>query len=569
MGSAFFGLDTALRALRAAQQAIDVTSHNVANANTTGYSRQAVSLQATPPYTVTTFNRTLAAGQLGTGVAVSDVRRARSAFVDYQIRKENATLGRWELAQDTLDRIQVVFNEPSDAGLNQTLNQFWHAWQAVANNPEDKAIRASVVEQAQAVTSILKRNAEQLAVIQSDVLDQLRLNITDVNGLADQIAQLNLQVATSEADGNHANDLRDQRDALIERLAKITGVSTNEATTGEVGVFIGGRPLVDRTTVNQIVLREGNDGVVEPQWEDGTPVAVGSGRLMGLISLQNQVVPDYRAALDGLAVRLRDSVNSVHSRGYGTDGTTGNAFFVGSDAKTLAVADAIRADSAKVATAAVPSKPGDGSIALAIAQIEHAQVGLDADSSFRPEQSLAMAVGVRLLGMDVSKAAPGVTLNLSPGGPGQIMMSDGTTTQTLAVSDMTAASTQVLDFSSFGVILTLGDGGTATDTAGNIVAGLTGKIVTRAERSSINQDYETYIAKLGIEARSAKTMVDNQNVLVEHLDRQRDAISGVSLDDETVDLVRFQHAYQAAARLITVMDELLDKLINDTGTVGR
>ncbi len=559
----------ALSGLNTAGKAIDVTSHNVANANTPGYSRQRVSLQTSAPHLVIAMNRSISAGQMGTGVVVADVSRSRSAFVDYQIRKENATLGRWELTQDTLDRLQVIFNEPSDAGLNQTLGQFWQAWQSVTNNPEDKAIRAVVIEQGIAVTDILRRNAEQLSAIQGDVREQLELSVSDLNGIASQIAQLNLQISTSEADGNHANDLRDQRDALVEQLSKIAAVSTTALDTGEIGVFIGGRPLVDRARVTTMRISESDQGFMEPHWEDGQRVELSSGQLSGLVDLQNRVVPQYRADLDALALRIRDAVNSVHVRGYGLDGSTGNAFFTGTDAQSLGVSADVQADAAKVATGRAPNTPGDATIALAIAQVQHSQTGLAATSTVRPEQALAFATGVRALGVDVSQAVPAKTFTLTAGGPGEIVMNDGATTQTLNVASMTSAGTQVLDFSSFGVVITLGAGGTAADTSANIIAGLTGSVATSADLSSINQDYETFIGNLGIDARSAATMVRNQNVLVQHLERQRDSISGVSLEDETVDLVRYQHAYQAAARLITAMDELLERLINGTGTVGR
>ncbi len=265
MRSSFSGLDIAYRALQAQQQAIDVINQNIANANTPGYSRQIADLAATPPYTIPALNRDASAGQMGTGVAVTDIQRARSSFIDYQIRGESQTQGQWGKMRDALNQVEVVFDEPSDSGLNSLLSKFWQSWQDLANNPQDDGARRALVEQAQSLAVSLNSKYSQLTAIQQDLDRQITLGTQNVNQLAQQIASLNVSIAQVEASGQQANDLRDKRDLLLDQLSKTMGVTYYENSDGMVNVFLGGRQLVYRdkaetlsTSVNSSTQPRGN-----------------------------------------------------------------------------------------------------------------------------------------------------------------------------------------------------------------------------------------------------------------------------------------------------------------------
>ena len=148
MRSTFAGIETAYRALQANQLALDITGHNIANANTEGYSRQVATFSATAPYTNPAFNRSATAGQIGTGVEVAYITRMRDMFVDLQIRQENHALGRWTARYENLHQLELIYNEPSETGIADALDQFWTALQDLANRAENTSVRA-VVQQRQ------------------------------------------------------------------------------------------------------------------------------------------------------------------------------------------------------------------------------------------------------------------------------------------------------------------------------------------------------------------------------------------------------------------------------------
>ncbi len=244
MPSVFFALDLARRAFQVQQRAMEVTSHNVANANTPGFSRQVVELAASDPYMLPSLAHNPAAGQVGTGVEVASIRRQRDTFLDQQIRYEDADLGYWETVRSTFSQVEVVLNEPSGAGLSQLLGRFWNAWQDLANNPQDAAVRASVVEEGENLATAFNRLSQQLSTIRRDVDAQVRLKVQEINSLATRIAALNVQITRVQGGGTEPSDLLDQRDLLLDQLHRLTGAVVSDARAGSLSIFVGSHPLL-------------------------------------------------------------------------------------------------------------------------------------------------------------------------------------------------------------------------------------------------------------------------------------------------------------------------------------
>jgi len=371
MGSIWLSLETALRSLLAQQRGIDVTAHNVANVNTPGYSRQDVVLTTTEPYTVPTTDERLSAGQVGTGVKVQTIRRFTDAFLIGQIRSQSQALGQWEVQRDALQHIEVVFNEPSDQGLNAALSQFWSAWQSVATTPQAAAARAALRETARHLTSLLNTTAEQLRALRRDHDQRLITQVQDINDLATQIAQLNLQISKVQALGNRANDLRDRRDLLLDQLARKVNITYAEDiyAPGMVTVHIGGHTLVMGVEASALTTQPNpaNENLLDVVWADGTAAQVSSGEIYGTLQARDQIVPTTLAQLDQVAAGLITNVNAQHRTGYGLNNATGLDFFTGSSARDIALANAIASDANNIAAASALNAPGDGSNALAIA----------------------------------------------------------------------------------------------------------------------------------------------------------------------------------------------------------
>ena len=476
--STFATLNLANRALVSQQLGLDITAHNIANANTDGFTRQAAHLQASTPFTVTGTMRPQQPGQVGTGVDVVQIRRYRDAFLDLQFRSEQQLLGQWEATRDGLSKIEQALNEPSPEGLSAQISRFWNDWSALANNPESQASRKALVEDATTMTTQMSNLYRTLEGQQRDVDRQIQLRVLDINNLTTRLARINDEIIRVQGSGDQPNDLRDQRDVLLDDLAKIVNITYTEAGNGAVTVNIGGRTAVvgnQSFDLKTQVDPANPEGFVQVYWADPVRdalllpldrVNVTSGQLQGDLTVRDVRLENALDALNDLAATLITNVNEAHSRGFGLNDQTGLPFFAGLGAEDIEVSDVILEDLDNVAAATSQLAPGDGSNALEI---------------FKLQRDLVM------------------------------------------------------------------NGGTAT----------------------IEDYYAGLVATLGILSQQAQGMSDNEALLSGHLAQQRQSIGGVSLDEETTNLIRFQHAYNAAARVVTAVDEMLDRIINNMGIVGR
>src|SRR5690606_9711793 len=219
--STFGGLEMAKQALFAQQSALYTTGHNIANANTEGYSRQRVNFETATPYPAGSRNRPQIPGQIGTGVEVGDIQRIRDQYLDMQFRGENSKVGYWETRAGALARMENLLNEPSDSGLSAVLDQFWQSLQDLSVNPENSGARSVVVERGQTLAETFNYLSDSLHAIRKDLEQEIDVTIKDVNSLLKQIHNINVQVSELEPHGYVANDLYDRRDKLIDELSSI------------------------------------------------------------------------------------------------------------------------------------------------------------------------------------------------------------------------------------------------------------------------------------------------------------------------------------------------------------
>jgi flagellar hook-associated protein 1 len=449
--STFLGLETTLRGILAQQLALDVTGHNISNANTVGYSRQAAVMAPTEAYTVPGVTRPPQAGQLGTGVNVQSYQRMRDEFLDIQYRAQSMRQGSAEAAQDGLRQIEVAFNEPSDTGLNSLLQNYWASWHDVSNAPENLATRQALAQNAASLANGFQSLATQLQTVQSQVGQNVTDTISQVNAIGSQITQLTAAITADEVTGDKPNDLLDQRDVLIDQLSKLGNITVTVGALDTVDITIGGAALVSGGTPQAAIV-------------ESDMTSLTSGKLNGLIGLRDTTIPAYQASLDSIASTLITQTNTAHAAGFDLAGNAGGAFFNGTDASTIAVNPALLLTPALIA-ASVNGQPGNSGNALTIA--------------------------------DMQQAAQ---------------------------------------------------------------AGLGG--------ATINTAYSQLVTQLGSDVRDATQTTDNATILAGSLDDKRQSVSGVSLDEEMSNLVKFQRGYQASSRALSAMDEMIDQLINRTGKVG-
>jgi flagellar hook-associated protein 1 FlgK len=396
MSSTFSGITTALNALMAHRQSIDVAGQNVANANTVGYTRQRADLTAVSATGHGGLFTKIDAP--GWGVEVTSITRIVDSFVDSRQRDAHASQAFAGALQNAWVGIEQIVNEPSTTGLSAQLSEFWASWHDVVNHPDDESARSQLLSQANTLVDTITSSRTAVDTQFTTARNQLGAVAQEINGTARSVALLNDRIRTAQATGSQVNEMADQRDQLVLHLSKITGATARANDDGTVDVLLGGSMLVsgDRSSAVQVAGAGQVDdvgttppGPVHLEFTDGRAAVVTSGQAGGLMAAMNSAYPSAAAGLDKVAKTLADSVNAVHRTGRGLDDfgpadpldPTGplepapnRDFFSGTDARSLAVAVTNPRD---VAAAADGKGVYDASLADAIAQLADASGGAD------------------------------------------------------------------------------------------------------------------------------------------------------------------------------------------------
>lgn len=448
MGSTFGILQLALKSLQSQQAALETTGHNIANANSAGYTRQSVLLDATPSDDVAARGRLAGPGMYGSGVQVQAYQRIRDAFTDTQWRQQTARQGQYQSASDVLSQIESGVNEPSDSGLSTQLDSFFNAWQDVSIDPENTAARQSLTEGAASMAAIFHDTRASLTDLATNLGTQQTGDINTINTIATQIAALNTSIKNATVAGLQPNDLLDSRDNLLDQLATYGDYTISTDSLGQDTVTLAGKNIVDPTVAG---------GTTPLAASDITASLPTTGKLRSTYDMINTTIPGYVSDLDTIAGALITSVNAVQTAGFDLNGTAGVAFFTGTDASNINVSAALLGNPDLVAASSSATAAGNGDNALAAADLR--------------DQALIGS-------------------------------------------------------------------------------------------STISGSYQSFISDLGVQSQNAQHQLANAQSLVQNLSARRQEVSGVSLDEEMTNMLQYQHAYSAAARVLSTMNTMLDDLIN-------
>lgn len=520
MISSFHALELAKRGLFSQQTALTTTGHNIANANTPGYSRQRVNLVASSPFTTPGMNRIQIPGQLGTGVTFDSITRIRESFLDDQFRKQAQSLGNWQIKADTLEKIENIFNEPSDVGFRTVIDNFWNAWQDVSSSPD---IAASVLkERALAMIDTFKHIDTKLSELSQDLTTNIDLKVSEVNTYLTQIASLNQEIRRIEGLGNNANDLRDQRDLIVDHLSQLIDVQVAEDLNGMYNVSLSnGTALVQGIQATLV-----GDGVGVDQ--------ITGGEIAGMVASRDQIVNEYQAQLDAMFKGLIfGEVN-------------------------------VRIPEGSVLPVDVEYGPTDNR------QILQAGQAVPAGGI---EVTVKGINGLHQLGWTFDEDANG---NAIPGGPFFLADEQNFSIQNVQLHpdivnnlDRIAVSWRVEDVNGVRKVIK----------GNNHLALAMGQLrdaefsftptVGTAQKSTFDQYFRSVTGALGVQAQEANRQTANQALILHQVENKRQSVSGVSLDEEMANMIKFQHAYNASARMMTTIDQSLDTIINRMGLVGR
>jgi flagellar hook-associated protein 1 len=446
-------LEAAKRAMQSQRFGINVTSHNIANASTPGFSRQRVHLEPTIPL------RTQA-GMLGTGVRATHIGRIRERFIDQQIRLANDSFGEAEIKYRIISQIESIFNEPSEAGLSAALGRFFNSFQDLALHPEESSARNTVLQQGLLLTQSFNRLSTGLQQLRDDLTNDVHVKVNRINELTKEISRLDIEITNTQAKGFEPADLKDQRDLLIDELSKLANIHASEDNNGSVLISLGGTVIASRAgAVNLRVEGDGSTISIINEL-NGRAMNVTGGELSGVLSMYNREVSDLLERLDQLAGKLIGRVNEIHANGYGIGDPppTGISFFEGTDAGNIRINEAILNDIMNIAASADGTAGSNGN-ALALSDI-----------------------------------------------PDELLFNDN--------------------------------------------------------RLSINQFYNVMISDIGSRINANESIIRSQTMVLNQLEHQRAAVSGVSIDEEMANLIKYQRAYEASARVVRTVDEMFQSIIN-------
>lgn len=289
MGVSFASYEIARSGLLVNERGLYVTGQNISNVNTTGYVRQQAMIKNGPVQTEFTKGGMI---QLGLGADIQEIRQIRHTFLDNIYRQENTTLGYWESRQKTFQDVQAIMAEPMETGLQNVLNQFWDSWQELSKEPDSLTVRALVRQRSEALVQQINHMGMQLDRLQNDLNSEIAVRIDEMNEITAKIANLNVIILKSEVSGDSANDYRDQRNSLIDRLTKLVKVDINEMQDGQVDVTLGGYFVVQKGISTDLYVAERNPGdnfYVAKLGGTNTEVPIKSGIIKGLMESRGEV----------------------------------------------------------------------------------------------------------------------------------------------------------------------------------------------------------------------------------------------------------------------------------------
>ncbi|MGD6817067.1 flagellar hook-associated protein FlgK [Metabacillus sp. 113a] len=503
MGSTFAGLEISKRGMSAQQSALYTTGHNISNANTPGYTRQRVSFEATQPFPYPGLENPAIAGQLGTGVEAATVERVRDSFLDVQFRGENTKTGYYNARAQALEKMEEIMNEPSETGLSKTLDRFWQSLQDLAANPTNSGARSVVKERGTAVAETFKYLSTSLKQVQEDMKSELDLSAKQVQSLAAQLGNINKQISEIEPHGYLPNDLYDERDRIIDELSTLVPIKVGEPKKSGGNAL----PIAEGMAVIEIV---GKDGASLGKLVDGTSASTVA------VNYQDGLVSGI--SLNGAAINLTELQNTGKIQGLAnTHGYIDNGAEKGVYTEMLNDLDSL----AESFAAEFNKVHSDGY------NLKHFETPPKADGT-----------GVDFFTYTGGKGAA-ESLQLSA----KIMESPD------YIAASSKASGQIGN----------GDNAIALGEVKNGTISINGKSTT------IQNYYEGMIGNMAVQAQEANRMLSNSTILKDSVELRRQSVSAVSLDEEMTNMIQFQHAYNASARMISMQDELLDTIINKMG----
>lgn len=622
--STFSSIEMGKRSLFAHNQAIQTAGHNLSNSSTEGYSRQRVQMKAFEPIYRPDLSRAETPGQIGQGVTVEAIRRLRDELLDQRIVAQTNGEGYWSTRDNYILMMEQIYNEPAETSVRTRMDQFWDSWEELALYPESRAARQAVLTRGETLVDAIQQQYRGLQGVRDIINGDIEVVVRQVNEYSRQIAALNEEIVKVKAMGDNPNDLMDRRDLLVEQLSGLINITVDQRDPDEFVVHTAGLELVQGRSYRTFDLRTGieNDGYAEVVWsENGNRAEFTGGKLGALIELRDKDFRDEIQSLDTMTMNFVDLVNDVHRDGMGANGRTGVDFFVEqpfvnnvagnydrngdgeydssyifrvTGANKLSAREQIGLAgeitlSAGTGTVRVPYYPTD-MVADVVARINNsgAEVvarldrdgrlvlkGTTAESVDNPDfviryvedsgRFLAGYAGV-LRGSGPENAytwdrADAVDL-VAPGGAQYAVAPIAHPAGWMEVNKVIAADVQTI---AAGFPNDEGTAFAGDNRAAVAISQIRNSAVMVGDSRTFDDYFAEAVTAVGLKGEQAARALETQRSIMKELRDLRDSVSGVNIDEELADVIKFQHGYNAAARFIATVDEMLDTIINRMG----
>ena len=569
MQSTFSGLNTMVNGIYTQRLGLNTVGHNISNSNTEGYSRQTAHAAATPSSEVYTL---AGASQVGNGSTVTSVIRARDIYADRQYWKENSTDGYYNGKANNYAKIESIFNDSDNSGVQNAMEKFYQAWQDCSTTASSDTSRQNVINAGQNFAQSLQIAAKQTKEQIDSLYDDISLSVVKMNRLMGQVVELNKNIAGIEATGAHANDLRDQRDLIVDQLTSMTDITVYESANGMYTLVSNGTTLVNGITKVDLEMSAPKNNTTYSLSDydimikqTGTVYTPGNGELKA----QFEAVAEDKGYIDqvaNMAAFMFTTMNDQHKAGYGIDGSKDKPFG-NANAKDNATtglnfygeSDKIFEWDAQNGKLDVYNKKADGTKDNAS---KESLSGMQILEILTVNSELTETDGHKKLATrSGERDTDGKLLYQKVGG--------GTTTDVTQAEKDAKGNPLPVDVNG------TGDGSNAVWVAAlfNCERDKTSPEVNGTDRlignGSLYSYYNTSMTTMGSDASNMNGRVKFQSGVMDQVENLRSSTNGVNWDEELSNMITFQQGYSACSRCLSAMDECLDKLINGTGTVGR
>ncbi|MBQ9539755.1 MAG: flagellar hook-associated protein FlgK [Treponema sp.] len=622
MSGTFAGIEIGKRSLMAHNVQIQTAGHNISNADTEGYSRQRVTVAAMDPLDRPDLERAELPGQLGQGTVVQSVTRVRDELLDNRIFAQTNLESYWNTRDNYYSMIEQIYNEPDEISVRSNMDKFWQAWQELSNDPGSDACRQAVVTRAESLTNSIQQNNKSLLAIQQQVNGDIEASVKQVNDITRQIAEVNTEIVRVLGMGDNPNDLMDRRDLLVERLGNLINVTVVRSDPDEFIVHTDGQMIVQGGIARQIdeVTDMDNSGYTKLIWHDTQfDASFRGGSLGALVELRDKDLRSELQSLDTMTQNFADLVNDVHRNAIGKNNVTGLDFFTehpfventngnydrdgdgavdhsyvfrftGTNALRpqeqigLAGTMTFSGTSGNITVEYYPTDTVSDVVNRINDSNGEVKAYLDRNSNLVLKATTAQQIGnpdfvirhVEDSGMFLTGYA-GILAGSGEAGAYDWERPDAVNSLAgadFAVSPIMHPSGYIVvnptiasDVQSVAAAFANNQGRADPDdgrAAVEIAAIRNSKMMVGGERTFDDYFAET-VTRIGLKGEQAENMLASQKAIMNDLRDLRDSISGVNVDEELADIIKFQYGYQAAAKFISVQDQLLNTLINRIG----